>query len=145
MRMIASVIKRIWALLCGLKETMAYFLNTTVLGKPITQMYPEERRTPYPRFHGLQKLLQEDGKEKCVACGLCARVCPVQCITVEAAEDEHHAKYAQRYEIDISRCIFCGYCAEACPVGALLMSGEYELADYTRKSLIYSKERLLRE
>ena len=87
----------------------------------------------------------ENGKEKCVACCLCAAVCPARCITVEAAENEQKEKYAQHYQIDIARCIFCGYCVEACPVGALLLTGDYELADYTRESLIYTKERLLRE
>ena len=144
--MIGSIIKGIWALICGLRETLTYFLNTTVFGKPITQRYPEEQRDPYPRFHGLHKLLRDDeGKEKCVACGLCARVCPAQCITIEAAENEDGGKYAQHYEINTGRCIFCGYCVEACPVGALQMTGEYELADYSRESLIYNKERLLRE
>jgi NADH-quinone oxidoreductase subunit I len=144
--MIGSIIKGIWALICGLRETLTYFLNTTVFGKPITQRYPEERRDPYPRFHGLHKLLRDDeGKEKCVACGLCARVCPAQCITLEAAENEDGRKYAKHYEINTGRCIFCGYCVEACPVGALQMTGEYELADYSRESLIYNKERLLRE
>jgi len=144
--MIGSIIKRIWALLTGLKETFAYFLGSTVFGKPVTQMYPEEKRTPYPRFHGLHKLLRDDnGKEKCVACSLCAAVCPAHCITVEAAENEQNEKYAKQYEIDISRCIFCGYCVEACPVGALLMTGDYELAEYTREGLVYTKERLLRE
>jgi NADH-quinone oxidoreductase subunit I len=41
------------------------------------------------------------------------------------------------------RCIFCGYCVEACPTEALGMSGEYELATYTRDAQVYSKERLL--
>ena len=62
-----------------------------------------------------------------------------------AAENEDGEKYAQHYEINTGRCIFCGYCVEACPVGALQMTGEYELADYSRESLIYNKERLLRE
>lgn len=144
--MIGSIIEGIWALICGLRETLAYFLNTTVFGKPVTQRYPEERRDPYPRFHGLHKLLRDDeGKEKCVACGLCAAVCPAQCITIEAAENEDGKKYAKHYEINTARCIFCGYCVEACPVGALQMTGEYELADYSRESLLYKKERLLRE
>ncbi len=144
--MVGSVFKRIWALLVGLKETLGYFLGTTILGKPITQNYPEERRTPYPRFHGLHMLLRdEEGREKCVACGLCAAVCPARCITVEAGENENGVKYAQHYQIDISRCIFCGYCVEACPVGAILLGGDYELADHTRESMIYAKERLLQE
>jgi NADH-quinone oxidoreductase subunit I len=41
------------------------------------------------------------------------------------------------------RCIFCGFCVEACPTEALGMSGEYELATYTRDAQLYSKERLL--
>lgn len=144
--MIVSVVKSIWALICGLQETLGYFLKTTVFGKPATLKYPEERWTPYPRFRGLHRLLRtEEGKEKCVACCLCAAVCPAQCITIETAENEHHDKYSQRYEIDGARCIFCGYCVEACPVGALLMTGEYELADFTRDKLIYTKERLLEE
>jgi len=144
--MIGSIIKRIVALLVGLKETMGYFLGSTVFGKPVTQMYPEEKRTPYPRFHGLHKLLRdENGKEKCVACSLCAAVCPAQCITVEADENEQNEKFAKLYQIDIARCIFCGYCVEACPVGALLLTGDYELAEYTREGMIYTKERLLRE
>jgi len=72
-------------------------------------------------------------------------VCPAQCVTIEAAENEDGKKYAKHYEINTGRCIFCGYCVEACPVGALQMTGEYELADYSRESLIYNKERLLRE
>jgi NADH-quinone oxidoreductase subunit I len=47
------------------------------------------------------------------------------------------------YEINMLRCIFCGYCVEACPTEALGMSGEYELASYTRDAQLYSKERLL--
>ena len=144
--MIGSIIKRIWALILGLRETLGYFFKTTVLGKPVTMRYPEERWTPHPRFRGLHKLLRDDdGKEKCVACCLCAAVCPSQCITIETAENENHEKYAKHYQIDISRCIFCGYCVEACPVGALITTGEYELAAYNREALIYNKDRLLRE
>ena len=87
----------------------------------------------------------ENGKEKCVACSLCAAVCPAQCITVEADENEENEKFARLYQIDIARCIFCGYCVEACPVGALLLTGDYELAEYTRAGMIYTKERLLRD
>ena len=47
------------------------------------------------------------------------------------------------YEINMLRCIFCGYCEEACPVDAIKLGPEYELADFDRKSLVYTKEMLL--
>jgi NADH-quinone oxidoreductase subunit I len=47
------------------------------------------------------------------------------------------------YEIHMLRCIFCGFCVEACPTEALGMTGEYELATYTREAQLYGKERLL--
>jgi NADH-quinone oxidoreductase subunit I len=52
-------------------------------------------------------------------------------------------RYAEVYEIHMLRCIFCGYCVEACPTEALGMTGEYELASYSREATLYGKERLL--
>jgi NADH-quinone oxidoreductase subunit I len=52
-------------------------------------------------------------------------------------------RYAEVYEINMLRCIFCGFCVEACPTEALGMTGEYELATYTREAQLYGKERLL--
>jgi NADH-quinone oxidoreductase subunit I len=128
------------ALIHGLSITLRYFFT-----KPITLRYPEERWEPFPRFRGIQKLLKDErGKVKCVACSLCATVCPAQVIRVEAGEDENHQKYPRLFEIDIGRCIFCGFCEQACPMGAIMMTEGYELADYGREKLIYDKERLLR-
>ena len=128
------------ALLHGLWITFRYFFT-----KPITLKYPEERWQPYPRFRGIQKLLRdEQGRVKCVACSLCATVCPAQVIRVEAAEDESHQKYPRLFELDAGRCIFCGFCEQACPMGAIMMTEGYELADYGRDKLMYDKERLLR-
>jgi NADH-quinone oxidoreductase chain I len=127
-------------LLHGLSITLKAFFK-----KPITLKYPEERWTPARRFRGLQRLKRDEkGKAKCVACCLCATVCPAQVIRVEAAEDEDHGKYPRLFELDIGRCIFCGYCEQACPVGAIEMTEGYELADYSKDRLIYGKERLLR-
>jgi NADH-quinone oxidoreductase subunit I len=64
---------------------------------------------------------------------------------VEGAENERHEKYPAVYEIDVNRCIFCGFCVEACPVSAIIMTGAYELAEYTRDGSIYGKEALLLE
>jgi NADH-quinone oxidoreductase subunit I len=111
--------------------------------RPITLQYPTERPSIAPGFRGLHALNVAHDRAKCVACYLCPTVCPAKCITVEAAEDANHDKYAAKYEIEILRCIFCGYCVEACPVDALRMTETFELAGYTREEFVYSKERLL--
>jgi NADH-quinone oxidoreductase subunit I len=125
-------------LLQGLKITLSHMFK-----KPITLQYPKERPAIAPGFRGLHALNVAHDRAKCVACYLCPTVCPAKCITVEAAEDENHDKYAAKYEIEILRCIFCGYCVEACPVDALRMTESFELAGYTREEFVYSKERLM--
>ena len=54
-------------------------------------------------------------------------------------------RYAAVYEINLSRCIFCGYCEIACPFDAITMGHDYEMSDYTRSDLIFTKEMLLAE
>ena len=121
-----------------------------IFKKPITQQYPEYKRPLYPRFRGRHRLWRhENGLEKCVGCSLCAAACPAKCIRVVAEENTPDnqvsagERYAAVYEINMLRCIFCGFCVEACPTEALGMSGEYELATYTRDAQLYGKERLL--
>ena len=122
----------------GLQITLSHLFK-----KPVTLQYPTERPKVAERYRGLHALNVSHDKAKCVACYLCPTVCPAKCITVEAGEDANHDKYAAKYEIDMLRCIFCGYCVEACPVDAIRMTGEFELANYSRKDFVYSKERLL--
>ena len=138
--MIGSTIKGIWALIKGLSVTLKFFFT-----RPVTMKYPEEKREPYLRYRGSHILrLDEKGKEKCVACSLCATVCPAQVITLEAGEGNEHEKYPATFEIDMGKCIFCGYCVEACPKAAIIMSRSYELAEYRPEDLTYDKERLIK-
>ena len=131
-------------------------LRTTfgrVLEGPVTIQYPEEKTPVYPRFRGRHKLhrFEDSGLEKCVGCSLCAAACPADCIRVVAAENtpEHRVsageRYAEVYEINLSRCIFCGYCEVACPFDAITMGHDYEMSDYNRSDLIFTKEMLLAE
>ncbi len=132
----------------GLKTTLA-----RVAEGPVTIEYPEEKTPVYPRFRGRHKLqrFEDTGLEKCVGCSLCAAACPADCIRVVAAENtpEHQVsageRYASVYEINMTRCIFCGYCEVACPFDAITMGHDFELSDYTRSDLIFTKEMLLAE
>ncbi|MEE8164914.1 MAG: 4Fe-4S binding protein [Myxococcota bacterium] len=57
--------------------------------------------------------------------------------------DSPGERYARIYEINLSRCIFCGYCELACPFDAITLEADYEISEYSRDDLIYSKEMLL--
>lgn len=118
----------------------------------VTVMYPEQIREQYPRTRWRHFLTRyESGLERCIGCSLCAGACPARCIYVEAAENTDQERYspgeryAVRYEINMIRCIFCGYCQEACPTGAIVLRKNFELADYTRESFIYTKQMLLED
>ncbi len=128
-------------LLKGLKLTLSYFFS-----KPITVQYPEEKVPPAERWRGIQYFEKdEEGRTKCVGCGLCMVVCPSQCIYIETTEDEEGRRYPSTYELDASRCIFCGFCEEACPVQAIFMGKNYEWVEGDRKAYLMTTEKLLEE
>ncbi|HEY9502730.1 MAG TPA: NADH-quinone oxidoreductase subunit I, partial [Pyrinomonadaceae bacterium] len=80
----------------------------------VTILYPEQKPYLPPRWRGRIILSRDpDGGERCVACYLCAVACPVDCIALQATEDEHGRRYPEFFRINFSRCIFCGYCEEA--------------------------------
>jgi NADH-quinone oxidoreductase subunit I len=109
-----------------------------------TRQYPEERFNPQPSFRGRPVLVEENGVERCVACGLCARVCPALAIEVQGDETLlAKERYPVRFEINMLRCIFCGFCEEVCPEEAIVMSDEYELTFLKTEDAIYGKDKLL--
>jgi NADH-quinone oxidoreductase subunit I len=121
--------------------------------KKVTMQYPEERSTDAehgggrwslaPRWRGTHRMLtDEQGRSKCVACGLCPQICPANCIKLVPGEDEEGHRYPLIYEIDEFRCIFCGYCQEVCPEEAIHVGVHYENSEYTRGRFVYDLERL---
>ncbi len=110
----------------------------------VTYMYPEERWDPPAIFRGRPVLVQDNGKERCVACGLCARACPPLAISMQAAEtDDEKERFPDFFEINMLRCIYCGFCEEVCPEEAIVMSKDYDLVYHSRGEAIYDKEKLL--
>lgn len=111
----------------------------------VTLEYPEEKVVLGPEFRGRPVLVAENGKERCVACGLCARACPPFAISMQAAEveDDQKERYPETFEIDMLRCIFCGFCEEVCPEEAIVMSPEYDMNFSNREDAVFGKDRLV--
>ena len=126
-------------LLKGLTLTLSRFFS-----KPITYQYPEQKREVAERWRGLHRLKTENGRLKCVACGLCEAVCPADVITVEAKETADGRRFPQRFVVEVTRCIFCGYCEEACPKDAIELTRDYEFCGYTREEFHTGRDELIR-
>ena len=116
-----------------------------------TVRYPEKQREFSAIYRGMHVLKRDDdGAERCTACGLCAVACPAEAITMTAAErvkgEEHlyrEEKYASVYEINMLRCIFCGLCEEACPKEAIFLTDRLVPTDFVRSEFIYGKDKLV--
>ncbi|MEQ1798826.1 MAG: NADH-quinone oxidoreductase subunit NuoI [Lacibacter sp.] len=143
-----NLLERIYlpAILKGMGITFSHIFK-----KKVTIQYPEQTRPFSPVFRGLHILNRdEDGRENCTACGLCAVACPAEAITMDAAErlpgEENlyrEEKYAAKYEINMLRCIFCGFCEDACPKDAIYLTETFAPANYSRQSFIYGKDNLV--
>lgn len=126
-------------------RSLAATLKHLLFRRADTVQYPEQKPILPPRYRGRIVLSRDpDGEERCVACYLCAVVCPVDCIALEATERESDKRrYPEWFRINFSRCIFCGLCEEACPTNAIQLTPDFELAEYDRNQLVYEKEDLL--
>lgn len=116
-----------------------------------TVQYPEEKLPVPEEFRFIPFLLYEvdengEKHDRCTSCGICAKVCPPQCIWIVRTNDPKTGRpipEPEEFYIDVDICMNCGLCAEYCPFDAIKMDHDYELAVYDRHTHnIYDKEKL---
>ena len=116
-----------------------------------TIQYPEEKMPVPEEFRFIPFLVYEEGpkgekKQRCTSCGICAKVCPPQCIWIVRGTDPNTGRPVPgpaEFYIDVDICMNCGLCAEYCPFDAIKMDHDYEISTPDRmKHNIYDIEKL---
>jgi NADH-quinone oxidoreductase subunit I len=138
----------------GLIETGRNFVGTyTDEERLVTVEYPDERIPPKENARNFPFLVF-DGTDphaglRCVACQICEKECPPQCIYIVKSKDkkpDYVGKpqfYPAVFDIDVSVCMSCQICVEVCPFEAIKMDQEFELSTTDRfGDLLHSKTRL---
>lgn len=115
-----------------------------------TVEYPDEKLATPERFRFIPFLVVDNydhperpGHDWCTSCGICAKVCPPQCIWIVRGTNPETGRPVPEpaeFYIDIDICMNCGFCAEFCPFDAIKMDHDYELASFGRN--LFNKERL---
>jgi NADH-quinone oxidoreductase subunit I len=135
-----NIIDTVTSVAVGMRITLKYCFQRTV-----TVQYPERRLSLAPRYRGIH----EFELNKCIACDLCAKACPVDCIYIDKSAprridkktgivDESDGKNGKllRFAIDYSKCLFCALCTEPCPTLCIHMGKLHDLSSYSRDDTV---------
>src|SRR6187455_876764 len=130
-------------ILNGMAVTLRNFVGSYFeKDRLITVQYPEER-SPLPENYRNFPFLVYDTDDpqaglRCVACKICEKECPPQCIYIVKSDDkkpDYVGKpqfYPATFDIDVSVCMSCQICVEVCPFEAIKMDNEFELSTSDR-------------
>ena len=130
-----NIYDNVSSIAAGMAITLKYCFQNSV-----TVQYPEQRLNLAPRYRGIH----EFEADLCIACDLCAKACPVDCIYIEKTAprkiDKTTGKAAggelTRYAIDYSKCMFCALCTEPCPTHCIHMGKIHDLSGYSRRDAV---------
>ena len=140
-RLFKEILYAPYSVVKGLMITMVNMFRPKV-----TLQYPDQRWTLPEHYRGVPSLPidPKTGRDRCIACGACARVCPDQVLTVNSETGEDKKRKLTEFTLDAGKCSFCGLCTEVCPTGAIRMSKHYELAVESREAMVYDIEEMHR-
>jgi NADH-quinone oxidoreductase subunit I len=140
----ANLISRAFGGLNEVRRGLATVFKHT-FREPITKNYPDEMPDLAPHFRGRLALTvnPETGDHLCISCKQCERVCPDKCIEITSHKSPETNKLELiDFKIDHGLCMFCGLCTEVCPTLCIINTNDFEMADYSRQSLIYDLKKL---
>ena len=131
----ANIFSAIKSIAIGMRITLKYCFQ-----KSVTIDYPFEKLAFAPRYRGIH----EFEADKCIACDMCAKACPVDCIYIDKSGprkiDKETGKATGgellRYAIDYQKCMFCALCTEPCPTDCIHMGKNHDLSAYKRQDMI---------
>ena len=125
-RYFSEIVQTVKTIATGMAITLRYCFS-----KPVTIQYPNQKIDFAPRYRGVH----EFEAAKCIACDLCAKACPVDCIYIDYSGRGKNVKL-ERFAIDYSKCMFCALCTEPCPTECIHMGRLHDISGYTRESAV---------